>query len=216
MTLTTTRQRILEAALELFNRYGYAATSQATIASAAGIRQGNLTYHLPTKMDLVEALRDEARVVLAERESVGASDDVCADYVDHVLTSMRLVWRYRFLLRDRAQLTDSDSESLGGAPPEVVADLERFSALIQRFAADGLLRRSLVGDVSVLARSLWIVSRYWLDHLDEFGQLDSADWASLARGIEQHRAVLDPCLTADGRRRLDDAFDRAASRRLAS
>lgn len=214
MTSTPTRQRILEAALELFNRNGYAATSQANIASAAGIRQGNLTYHFPAKMDLVEALRDEARAVLTERESVGVSDDVCRDYVDHVLTSMRLVWRYRFLLRDRGQLTDAEPRR--SAPPELAADFERLCNLIERFAVGGLFRRSLDVDVAVLARSLWIVSRYWLDHLDEFGQLDVADWASLAYGIEQHRAVLDPCLTADGRRRLDDAFARAVRQRLAS
>ena len=51
------RRRILDAALELFNRNGYAATSQAEIAGAAGIRQGNLTYHFPAKLDVVEALR---------------------------------------------------------------------------------------------------------------------------------------------------------------
>ncbi|MEZ5219381.1 MAG: helix-turn-helix domain-containing protein [Ilumatobacteraceae bacterium] len=71
MTSTPTRTRILEAALELFNRDGYASTSQANIAAASGIRQGNLTYHFPAKMDLVEALRDEARSVLLERQSSG-------------------------------------------------------------------------------------------------------------------------------------------------
>ena len=55
MTATPTRQRILDTALELFNRHGYAATSLAAIAAAAGIRQGNLTYHFPTKLDLVAA-----------------------------------------------------------------------------------------------------------------------------------------------------------------
>ena len=38
MASTPTRQRILGAALDLFNRHGYAATSQASIAAAAGIR----------------------------------------------------------------------------------------------------------------------------------------------------------------------------------
>ena len=60
------RRRILDAALELFNRNGYAATSQAEIAGAAGIRQGNLTYHFPAKLDLVAALRDEARALVAK------------------------------------------------------------------------------------------------------------------------------------------------------
>jgi AcrR family transcriptional regulator len=214
MNATPTRQRILDAALELFNRNGYASTSQAEIAAAAGIRQGNLTYHFPTKIELVAALRDEGRVMLAHREVQGTTNDVCADYVHHVTSSMELVWRYRFLLRDRAQFGDVDFPR--GAPPELAADLARLEQLIERFRADGLLRRNLDVDLTVLARSLWIVSRYWLDHLDEFEQVDEIEWAHHARGIEHHRAILDPCLTADGRRRLDAAFERAAQDRLAS
>jgi AcrR family transcriptional regulator len=214
MNATPTRRRILDAALELFNRNGYAAASQIEIAAAAGIRQGNLTYHFPTKLDLVAALRDEARAVLGHREALSTTGDVCTDYVRHVTSSMELVWRYRFLLRDRAQFGDVDAPS--GAPPELAADLTRLTGLIARFGSDGLLRRDLRVDLSVLARSLWVVSRYWLDHLDEFEQLGEIEWSHQARGIEHHRAVLDPCLTADGRRRLDAAFEHLAQHRLAS
>jgi AcrR family transcriptional regulator len=214
MTATPTRRRILDAALELFNRHGYAATSQIEIAAAAAIRQGNLTYHFPTKLDLVAALRDEGRAVLSRREALSATGDVCTDYVQHVTSSMELVWRYRFLLRDRAQF--GDVETPRGAPPELSADLTRLTGLIERFGSDGLLRRDLRVDLSVLARSLWVVSRYWLDHLDEFEQLGEIEWSHQARGIEHHRAVLDPCLTADGRRRLDAAFEQVAQHRLAS
>lgn len=214
MTTTPTRRRILEAALERFNRVGYAATSQAAIARAAGISQGNLTYHFPAKLDLVEALRDEAREVLRARDVAGPSDDVCADYVDHVTSSMGLVWRYRFLLRDRAQIGGADLPR--GAPSELAADLARLEGLVVRFGGEGLLRRGLDVDLAVLARSLWIVSRYWLDHLDEFEVVDGLEWSHQARGIEHHRAVLDPCLTAEGRRRLDAAFRKVARRRLAS
>jgi AcrR family transcriptional regulator len=214
MNATPTRRRILDAALELFNRNGYAATSQAEIAAAAGIRQGNLTYHFPTKLDLVEALRDEGQAVLRRRDALGATGDVCADYVNHVTSSMELSWRYRFVLRDRAQFGGVDVPR--GAPAVPAADLARLQGLIERFESDGLLRRNLNVDLSVLARSLWVMGRYWFDHLDEFEQVGEIEWSHHARGIEHHRAVLDPCLTADGRRRLDAAFDQAAEEWLAS
>jgi hypothetical protein len=156
----------------------------------------------------VEALRDEARALLNRREAAGTTDDACIDYVHHVTSSMELVWRYRFLLRDRAQLFEADAPR--GAPAELAADLRRLQRLLERFRDEGLLRRTLEVDLAVLARSLWVVSRYWLDHLDEFEQIGGIEWSHHARGIEHHRAVLDPCLTADGRRRLDDAFERAS------
>ena len=208
------RRRILDAALELFNRNGYAATSQAEIAGAAGIRQGNLTYHFPAKLDLVDALRDEARAVLSHRDAVGETDDACTDYVQHVTSSMELAWRYRFLLRDRAQL--GNTELPRGAPPVLAADLARLEGLIERFRDEGLLRRTLEVDLAVLARSLWVISRYWFDHLDEFEHIGEIEWPHHARGIEHHRAVLAPCLTAAGRRRLDGAFERASQAWLAA
>ena len=214
MTATPTRQRILDTALELFNRHGYAATSLAAIAAAAGIRQGNLTYHFPAKLDLVVAVRDDVTAVLRAREAAGSTADVCADYVQHVNSSMEIVWRCRFLLRDRAQFVGMEIPP--GAPPELVADLRRLEGLIARFGEEGLLRASLDVDLTVLARSLWVVSRYWLDHLDEFEEVGDITWSHCARGIEHHRAILDPCLTAEGRRRLDHAFRAVERQRLAS
>ncbi|MEM9514984.1 MAG: TetR family transcriptional regulator [Actinomycetota bacterium] len=212
--MTSTAERILDTARTLFNQRGYAATTQAAIASAAGLTQGNLTYHFPAKRDLAIALRDEARREFRARDDSYVRGDVCADYVRHVAFSMDLVWRYRFLLRDRAQLAGPGIEP--GASPEMVADLARLDGLIHRFADDGLLRRGLGVDLDVLARSLWIVSRYWLDHLDEFDHVEVITWGHYERGIEQHRAILDPCLTAAGRRRLDEAFDELSHERRAS
>ncbi len=214
MSAPSTAERILDTARTLFNRHGYAGTAQAAIASAAGLTQGNLTYHFPAKRDLAVALRGEARAAIRARDESYVPGDVCADYVRHVAFSMDLVWRYRFLLRDRAQLVGPGIEP--GASHEMVADLERLDGLIHRFADDGLLRRGLDVDLDVLARSLWIVSRYWLDHLDEFERVDVATWGDYERGVAQHRAILDPCLTAAGRRRLDSAFDELSHERRAS
>lgn len=214
MPSATTAQRILESARELFNRHGYAATTQARIAAEVGITQGNLTYHFPTKRDLAVALRDEARAAVEARDAAFVPGDVCADYVQHVTFSMDLVWRYRFLLRDRSQLVGPGFGP--GASAVMIADLERLDGLIHRFDDEGLLRRRLGVELGVLARSLWIVSRYWLDHVDEFEHVGDMEWSHYERGIEHHRAVLTPCLTAEGRRRLDDAFARISLERRAS
>ena len=62
-----------------------------------------------------------------------------------------------------------------------------------------------------LARSLWIVSRYWMDHLHESEGLAHIRWEDQERGIEHHFAVLLPCLTASARRAFEAALRRAAA-----
>jgi TetR/AcrR family transcriptional regulator, cholesterol catabolism regulator len=67
-----TRQRILDSAARLFRAHGYAATSLADIAQAAGMRAASLYYHFDSKEALVrEMLRISAeRTFAAARRAV--------------------------------------------------------------------------------------------------------------------------------------------------
>lgn len=53
-----TREQILHAALGLLVEEGYRAMSMRRIAAACGMKLGNLTYHFPTREDLVRDLLD--------------------------------------------------------------------------------------------------------------------------------------------------------------
>ena len=61
-----TRERILEAALDLFRRHGYEATTMRTIASAAGVSLGNSYYYFPSKDHLVQAFYEQMHSDLVE------------------------------------------------------------------------------------------------------------------------------------------------------
>ena len=67
----TTRERILEASLRLFNEKSYAATSLTDIAKEVGIAKGNLTYYFSTKKDLALELEQRARAQALDRRSGG-------------------------------------------------------------------------------------------------------------------------------------------------
>ncbi len=52
----STRARILDAALKLFSRYGFAGTSVRQLARAVGLRESSLYNHFPGKKAILEAL----------------------------------------------------------------------------------------------------------------------------------------------------------------
>ena len=60
-----TKKAILEAALELFSRQGFEATSISQIADAVGIRKASLYSHFDSKQAILDALVKE---VLEEYE----------------------------------------------------------------------------------------------------------------------------------------------------
>ena len=53
------RGQILDAALKLFARHGYGATSVSDIADEAGVSKGNVYHHFPDKETIFRALLDQ-------------------------------------------------------------------------------------------------------------------------------------------------------------
>jgi len=204
----STAERILEAGRQLFNSKGYAATSLNDIATAVGISKGNLNYHFPTKLDLAVRLRDNTRRQARERRQHHRPGNIADDYVEHLLFAMDITWNNRFLLRDSDQLSGLDD----GRNAELVADFAELYALTTRIERAGMFRTNAVSDLATLTRSIWIVSRYWMDYLRESEGRQEICWADQERGIKHHFAVLLPCLNATARKQFEAALARAPRR----
>jgi AcrR family transcriptional regulator len=85
---TTTRERILEIALDLFIRKGYAATSMREIASPLGISKAALYYHFPSKAHLMLELHLQMHRAMADLHDIpapGADDTVWLGFVEQLI-----------------------------------------------------------------------------------------------------------------------------------
>lgn len=97
----TTRQRILDVALELFSSHGFAATSTRELSERLGFTKAALYYHFHTKDDLLQALVDpvmaELTGVLDRHGADGRPADaaarraVLADYLAVISAHRRLI-----------------------------------------------------------------------------------------------------------------------------
>lgn len=105
----STKSRILDKALELFNEEGVSALSAVDIATALGISPGHLYYHFKGRSEIVAALaaayRAEVDMVLDALADTlradGASLETLWTYV-HIL--IEEAWDARFLYREAAAL----------------------------------------------------------------------------------------------------------------
>lgn len=80
---TINRQRIVEAADQLFYLRGYNQTSFSDISDATGLPRGNFYYYFKTKEDILDAVVD-SRV-----EGFGQMLDVCSQAADDPRTRLR-------------------------------------------------------------------------------------------------------------------------------
>jgi hypothetical protein len=129
---------------------------------------------LPTKRELVAKIEKRMQQVMRTQRTSYQRGAVTDDSVALLLFSMNYTWENRFLLRDHAQFTnDPNALRLG---PDRAADLEVLHELLRRMNEQGMFRRDLRVDLRVLARSFWIVSRFWMDPLREFEGLEQLTW----------------------------------------
>ena len=203
----TTRERILEVSLGLFNEKGYAATSLADIAKEVGIAKGNLTYHFANKVDLADELMRRARAQASDRRNGGSRDLAFVDaYVETIWFGLSDWWNFRFLYRDYAQFQNDGDSQQPNQPMN--ADIEKLHASLQKMQRASMIRSGYVPDLKVMARSLFMVTRFWFDHLRETEGHVELSVEDQRRGVEHHFAVLLPNLTARGRRQFEAALDR--------
>lgn len=205
--IVDTPNRILDAAQKLFNQKGYAATTVAEIASSICISPGNLTYHFPAKQDLVIGIRTRVQATLNARWESRQTGAIADDYIEHLLFAMRMTWEIRFLLQDHALLAD-ETGSMENSP-FMQSDYLELTGLIKRIFAQKLFRSELDIDTEVLSRTLWISSRYWMDHLRELEGTKQAPWEHLERGIRHHLAVLKLFLTTEAISEFEVALESA-------
>lgn len=203
----STADRIAEAGRKLFNRKGYGETTLSEIAAEIGISQGNLTYHFPTKRKLALRIQQDAQHRAETRREGLSSGPVAEDYIEHLLFAMDITWHNRFLFRDRAQFMADQNDNDPSAA--FIADLNELHTLIKRVDEEGLFRTDPSRDLLVLTRSLWIVSRYWMDYLSEVEGLEEISWSDQERGIQHHFAILFPSLTKEAGRQFISALERA-------
>jgi AcrR family transcriptional regulator len=96
MTRGATKQRIVEAADDLFYRQGYAHTSFADIADAVSLSRGNFYHHFKTKDDILDAVialrLERTRSMLRDWDAEAASpDDAIKHYIRILISNWSLI-----------------------------------------------------------------------------------------------------------------------------
>ncbi len=200
-----TKERILDAALELFNRFGEPNVSTPVVAQALGISPGNLHYHYRAKEELVNALFD--RYAASLRELLHAAGDV-GDVEDAWFffhTLFERLWASRFLYRDINDLL-SRNRKLEQDFRQLVLDKTRaVRALLDGMARAGSL--SLEADeAQPTAESMVVLLTWWLsyEYVRDPRRALEAEGAqqALLRGAHHVLHLLVPYLEAGQRRHL--------------
>lgn len=191
-----TPERILAAALRLFNEQGTAAVSTNHIADDLGMSPGNLYYHFRNKEEIIRALFEQ-QFARADRlyELPGDRPPTLDDLQGLARATFVMSWDYRFIYRELIALLRRD-EQLQRRWVEVRArGFAGFGRLVEQFVEAGVLRApASPGVTRRLAELCWLISEFWLASVEVSGQ--AVDAAQMEHGVALMLQALEPYLAS--------------------
>jgi AcrR family transcriptional regulator len=159
-----TRDRVVDAAVRLFNESGTAAVSTNHIAEAAGVSPGNLYYHFRNKEEIIREIW--ARIDAhwdASYTLPGGGEPTLRDMRRMVDETFSGLWEYRFFYRELGALTRRDPELAVRFRAVRERGLAGTEELLRGFVEAGVLREPEdPAALPELARALMLVAEFWL------------------------------------------------------
>lgn len=159
---TSTRSRLLDAAAQVFLAHGLAVASMDQVRQAAGVSNGSLYHHFPTKALLADALY--AHTLRGFHAALVAAVPQHATAQSGVKGLIRAYVQWVEAHPDRARLLD-ELRAAGGAERDA-ANAEGFGAL-----ATWIARRVEAGDMRDMPFPVWMalvfspamaLTRHWV------------------------------------------------------
>ena len=196
-----TAERILDVALDLFNRHGEPNTSTTMIAAELHISPGNLYYHYPAKDTLINALVDRFDAAMTLALAEGAAVSGGTEAIGFVRTLFGQIWQYRFLYRDLNNLLTRNRQLEQRYADLLDRQHRALAALLLQLQRSGVHRPSAAAQRDELATTLLLILTYWLSY--EYVRQprsalepDNQD-SAITRGVAQVAALLQPQLSVD-------------------
>ncbi len=205
MTIST-KQKILNAAIQLFNKEGVANVRLQQIADGVGISVGNLAYHFKNKEAIVTTIYEELFNEFSQILYGFLNEASPMDFDEQLDEYHQFFSKYRFFMKDLFEIDRSY--------PEIMQRWRQFDGnmllhiqrRIDSKVSRGVLRpESELGLYNTVANNIWMTIVFWMPQQMLKGQLfnslnfKQAVWAHLKpyftpNGLDEFKSKLQPAV----------------------
>jgi AcrR family transcriptional regulator len=194
-----TRERILETALSLFNRFGEPHITTADIAGEMEISPGNLYYHFRNKDQIIGELfaaferRLDGLFALPEGRAASVED---LWLLLHLL--FEAMWDHRFLFRDLDEILSRNRRLASRFAFIMRRGVRTVLELCRGLVEAGAMQAS-EREIAALSENVGLVATYWISYQKINASERAAEAVSLDRAAYQVLALIAPFLRGDAR-----------------
>ncbi|MDB4943967.1 MAG: TetR family transcriptional regulator [Labilithrix sp.] len=183
----STRERIVDSAIELFNEHGAASVTTNHVAEHAGISPGNLYYHFANKEEIVRDAFERVNDAASRIWTAGAPADAAAVH-GMIAGNLELFTRYAFLARELPALLRADPLLHARYAEIAKSRIAELEGLLRRFVAAGILRDLEDDeDLRALLETAWMIALFCLPYSETLE--DTRAPTISARAARLHAAI---------------------------
>ena len=191
-----TKDKILQASIELFNQVGERQVTTNHIAAHLGISPGNLYYHFRNKEDIVRQIFREYAKLLETRIKPPSDKtealDALAEYLDAVF---ELMWRFHFFYANLPDILARDAALRQDYQQVQQGVLSRVIAVLKALKLNGVIAIE-DEDIRDFAHSIKLLVTFWISYLKTQQPDSPIDQASVYRGVLKVVLLFKPYATA--------------------
>jgi len=194
--LSKTKERILDVALQLFNKNGTRVISTNHIADACSMSPGNLYYHFKNKEQIIYGLFERMILSWDEAKKHSVQDASSEEILEQQLEkTFHFVWQYRFVHRELAALIDRDSELKKLCNRVLQLRIFEIESLIKEFMILGIIKPIDDRTLKFLANTSLYFGLFWQPYLESIGNESTEE--NVQKGVQMIKQLLEPYLIAD-------------------
>ncbi|TAE51973.1 MAG: TetR/AcrR family transcriptional regulator [Bacteroidetes bacterium] len=160
---TSTKQRILDAAIRLFNESGVANVRLQHIADESGISVGNLAYHFKNKEAIVSSVYERLFEEFAHILASYLLNPTLSDFNQQLTQYYSFFTRYKFYLIDLFEVERSYPNIMDRWHQMVGKMLIQIRKRLDYYVQRGVLQpEPIEGIYDSLTRSIWMSIVFWM------------------------------------------------------
>lgn len=198
----STANRIIDAAIRLFNAEGISQVSLRSIAEEIGISHGNLAYHYSNKGEILDEIY--GRMKQEMDDAIYPEGDLTLRHYHNLVKRIsQFHVRYRFFYLDMMEIARQYPRVIRRYRKTIALRFDQYDRLMSALIGKGLLKREREqGFYRSQYRAIWVMSTFWLQHRAVLG--DNHPVIESGSEVRHVWEILLPHLTAKGLREFNE------------
>lgn len=200
MSGVTTRAKIIEAAIKLFNTHGIQHVRLQQIADEVGVSVGNLAYHFHDKKEILKKIIitiDEGFI----NASLGMKDlQHLIDFDNQLSRHYHFLVTYSFYFLDVVDIKRLYPDIYEGRQEQIELFIDSCRQWLENGVRKGLFKKPINEDqYSKVSKMIWFISAFWMSKKRILDEEEDFELGFKAMIWQQ----LDPFLDTKGRTEFD-------------